>query len=166
MRLHWIGCLNWLAWPGDGADGAFRDVERPVIVGGICACHSTTILLWGEVRLRCPWKARGACSGQPGLGRGRSGAIRLSSVPFRSVLSVQPTWSLAFGDVEGPRGGWIGVSMDQNRHSGQSRAQTRKPCAIERDWIPAFAGMTMRLGMTIGSGVLCQRFEGRVIRPC
>ncbi|RCK06881.1 hypothetical protein TH5_04975 [Thalassospira xianhensis MCCC 1A02616] len=30
---------------------------------------------WGEVRLRCPSKARGVCSGQQGLGRGRSGAI-------------------------------------------------------------------------------------------
>ncbi|WP_156484637.1 hypothetical protein [Thalassospira lucentensis] len=47
LRLHWIGWLNWLAWPGDGPDGAFGHAERPVIDGGVCACHATTPLPLG-----------------------------------------------------------------------------------------------------------------------
>ncbi|KEO58248.1 hypothetical protein SMB34_14365 [Thalassospira permensis NBRC 106175] len=40
--------------------------------------------------------------------------------------------------------------MDQNRHFGQSGAQTRNPYPIETDWIPAVVGMMIWLGM------LCQ----------
>jgi len=40
--------------------------------------------------------------------------------------------------------------MDQNRHSGQSGAQTRNSYPIETDWIPAVARMMIWLGM------LCQ----------
>lgn len=46
---------------------------------------------------------------------------------------------------------WIGLSVDQNRHSGRSEGQTRNPCPVERGWIPAVAGMTIR------SEVPCQR---------
>ncbi|WP_142994466.1 hypothetical protein [Thalassospira xiamenensis] len=54
--------------------------------------------LWGEVRLRCPSKARGVCSGQQGLGRGRSDAIQ-----FRPV---QPTRPVVFVDAGGSGAAW------------------------------------------------------------
>ncbi len=77
------------------------------------------------------------------LGQPRAGAVR------GVVRPVGGVWR-----YRGQRGwlaGWIGWAMDQNRHSGRSAAQTRNPCPVERDWIPAVAGMTIWLG------VLCQR---------
>jgi len=77
------------------------------------------------------------------LGQPRAGAVR------GVVRPVGGVWR-----YRGQRGwlaGWIGWAMDQNRHSGRSAAQTRNPCPVERDWIPAVAGMTIWLGG------LCQR---------
>jgi hypothetical protein len=77
------------------------------------------------------------------LGQPRAGAVR------GVVRPVGGVWR-----YRGQRGwlaGWIGLAIDQSRHSGRSAAQTRNPCPVERDWIPAVAGMTIWLGG------LCQR---------
>ncbi|WP_417834938.1 hypothetical protein, partial [Thalassospira xiamenensis] len=122
-----IGCQR--------ADGSFGDAEGPVIDGGICvSAMRQRCCPWGDVCFGATESERR--SGQ----RGPSGAWAVRSV--------------AFGDAGGRGGwlaGWIGLAMDQNRHSGRSAAQTRNPCPVERDWIPAVAGMTIWLGM------LCQR---------
>ena len=56
---------------------------------------------WGEVRLRCPSKARGVCSGQQGLGRGRSGAIQFC--PAYPVGSVWRRRGVAGSIASGPK---------------------------------------------------------------
>jgi len=56
---------------------------------------------WGEVRLQCPSKARGVCSGQQGLGRGRSGAIQFC--PAYPVGSVWRCRGVAGSIASGPK---------------------------------------------------------------
>jgi|GEM_PF-4940286 len=173
---------------------------------------------WGEVRLQCPSKARGVCSGWQGLGRGRSGAIQFCpAYPVGSVWRCRGVaGSIASGPKERskmPRAGhlWrevclpccnavaLGVRcvLAQPRATGvcprsgfcpergssgrwhfvyakgcgvglvgvvcrlikiviPGAAPTRNPCPVERGWIPAVAGMTIR------SGVPCQRSEARL----
>ncbi|KZB50984.1 hypothetical protein TH44_13475 [Thalassospira xiamenensis] len=110
---------------------------------------------WGEVRLQCPSRARGVCSGQQGLGRGRSGAIQFYPAQPRPAYPVGGVWRCRgqqgsragldwIGLVAGPmvrsdvpKGrssmaacgiDWIGLSADQNRHSGRSADPESMPC--------------------------------------
>lgn len=167
---------------------------------------------WGEVRLQCPSRARGFCSGQQGLGRGRSGAIQFCpAYPVGSVWrcrgvavsiasgpkerSKMPKgrssmaggvpavrkcccpWaevrfgatesdrrlsgarffrSVAFADAKGSGVGLVGLVCRLIKIVIPGAAPTRNPCPVERGWIPAVAGMTIR------SGVPCQRSEARL----
>lgn len=113
---------------------------------------------WGEVRLRPQSGAAGVCFGQQGPGRGPSDRWHLG-MPGATGLACGFGWldwlGLAAGPMvrsDVPKGrssmaarGWLtglALAIDQNRHSGRSRAQTRNPYPVAGDGIaaPAFTG--------------------------
>ncbi|MFC4234708.1 hypothetical protein ACFOY8_05675 [Thalassospira xianhensis] len=104
LRLHRIGWLGLAMVPMVHSE---MPRGRSSMAGGVPALRQR-LRPWGEVRLRCPSKAGGVCSGQRGLGE--VGLVQSGSVPFRPVLSVQPTRSVAFGDVEGQQGWLAGLA--------------------------------------------------------
>ena len=150
LRPDWIGKgssgrvagIGWWGVAGridcQRAGGAFGDAETWVIYGGICV---------SAMRQRCcPW------------GEVRFGSTKSGGCLFGVSWSVRGVVRLVGGvwRCRGQRGwlaGWIGLAMDQSRHSGRSAAQTRNPCPVERDWIPAVAGMM------IWSGMFCPQSE-------
>jgi hypothetical protein len=83
------------------------------------------------------------------LGQPRASVVRGSG--GRPGRGPSSRWRLAMPGAAGLVGWRDWLAIDQNRHSGRSAAQTRNPCPVERDWIPAVAGMTIWLGG------LCQR---------
>ncbi|UKV14792.1 hypothetical protein L6172_00430 [Thalassospiraceae bacterium SW-3-3] len=164
LRLHWIGwpgSRDWLAGSiaSEPMDRSERVTGRSSMAGRVPAvrqrrCH------WGEVRLRSQSGAAGVCSGQQGPGRG-------PSVRWRLAMPGATAWLGGIGPVCPERRAgldWIGggadgafgrtersvidsglwawltglaLAIDQNRHSGRSRAQTRNPCPVAGDGIAA-----------------------------
>ncbi len=132
---------------GRGRSGAIQFCPA-YPVGSVWRCRKASHR-WREVCLPCDKavargvrcvlaqpRATGVCPGSRFCPeRGSSGRWRLSMQRAAGLSWV----------------GWIGLSVDQNRHSRRSAAQPRNPCPVERGWIPAVAGMTIR------SGVPCQR---------
>jgi len=94
-RIGWLGLAMGPLVPLVHSD---MPKGRSSMAGFVSAMRQRSCL-WGEVRLRCPSKARGVCSGQPGI-------------EARSVWcnQVQSTRSVVFGDVEGQRGWLAGLA--------------------------------------------------------